>query len=76
MKAALNIISVRHELFFDNSIPMNADERYIVRMADGSVSRHEGTLESLSESVKTFINAHSRKLVCAGESYTAYEWSK
>lgn len=76
MKTISDILSVRHELFFKNFISRDAEEHYIVRMADNSILRFEGNREILPDAIKEFIDSHIRKLVCAGEDYTAYEWTK
>lgn len=89
MNTRSDILSVRHELFFKNFISRsgntaydavytskNAEERYIVRMSDNSILRFEGNREILPDAIKEFIDSHISKLVCAGEDYTAYEWTK
>lgn len=85
---ASDILSVRHEMFFKSFVnrwgntydgvytSKDAEERYIVRMADKSILRFKGNREILPDAIKEFIDSHIRKLVCAGEDYTAYEWTK
>lgn len=85
---ASDILSVRHELFFksfinrwgnaydDVSTSKDAEERYIVRMADKSILRFKGNREILPDAIKEFIDTHTSSLICAGEDYTAYEWTK